>query len=142
MMKPTSKPFDRNLYEADDSVKEIFITKLHSMGFEAEVNPDKYGIDILSNWAGPNTGIEIEIKHNWRGKEFPFKTVHFAARKFKFLNQTKEVKFVMFNHDRTHVLVVDGKEFKKIVTKNTIYTDEETFYEIPIENCSILNLEE
>jgi hypothetical protein len=40
------------------------------------------------------------------------------------------------------VLVVDGKEFKKIVTKNTIYTDEETFYEIPIENCSILNLEE
>lgn len=141
-MKPISKPFDRNLYNADDSVKEIFIDWLHSKGFNAIVNPDQYGIDILSDWFGDDTGVEIEIKHNWRGAEFPFKTVHFASRKFKFLEANPVVKFVMFNHDRTHVLVVDGKEFKKIVTKNTIYTDGETFFEIPIESCKIINLEE
>ena len=141
-MKPASKPFDRNLYDADDSVKQILIDWLHSKDFEAEVNPDQYGIDVLSNWAGGNTGIEVEIKHNWRGAEFPYSTVHFASRKYKFLEGTKQVKFVMFNHERTHILIVDGKEFKKLVTKNTIYTDGEAFYEIPVSNCLIVNLEE
>lgn len=141
-MKPASKPFDRNLYNADDSVKEILIDWLRSKEFKAKVNPDQYGIDVLSNWMGDDTGIEVEIKHNWRGAEFPYPTVHFASRKYKFLEGTKEVRFVMFNHERTHILIVDGKEFKKLVTKNTIYTDGEAFFEIPIENCTIVSLEE
>jgi len=68
--------------------------------------------------------------------------VHFASRKFKFLEGNEHVKFVMFNHERTHILIVDGKEFNKIVTKNTIYTDGESFFEIPIENTKIVSLEE
>jgi hypothetical protein len=141
-MKPISKPFDRNLYNADDSVKEIFLDWLHSQGYEAQVNPDKYGIDILSNWFGEDTGVEIEIKHNWRGSEFPFDSVHFASRKYKFLEGNKHVKFVMFNHERTHILIVDAKEFNKIVTKNTIYTEGESFFEILVENTKIVSLED
>ena len=141
-MKPISKVFDRNLYNTDDSVKETLLDWLHSKDIEAEINPDQYGIDLLSNWMGEDTGIEVEVKHNWKGPEFPYKSVHFASRKYKFLDTTKHVRFVMFNHERTHMLIVDGKEFKKLITKNTIYTDGEAFFEIPIENCLVISLEE
>jgi len=141
-MKPIKKPFDINLYNQDDSVKGILCDWLRSKGFRAYVNPDKYGIDVLSNWFGDDTGIEVEVKHNWKGPNFPFKSVHYAARKFKFLDGNKQVKFVTFNHNRTHIILVDASEFTKIVTKETKYTRDETFYEIPIENCQIIKLAE
>jgi hypothetical protein len=141
-MKPIKKPFDINLYNQDDSVKGILCDWLRSKGFRAYVNPDKYGIDVLSNWFGDDTGIEVEVKHNWKGAYFPFKSVHYAARKFKFLDGNKQVKFVTFNHNRTHIILVDASEFTKIVTKETKYTRDETFYEIPIENCQIIKLAE
>jgi hypothetical protein len=40
------------------------------------------------------------------------------------------------------MIVVDAKEFTKIVTKETKYTKDETFYEIPIENCQIIKIAE
>jgi hypothetical protein len=141
-MKPSSKPFDRNLYEADDSAKYQIIEWLRSQGAKAELNPDQFGIDILTDWGMPDTGIEVEVKHNWRGPVFPFKTVHFASRKFKFLKTHDMVYFAMLNHERTHVLLVDGEDFKSVVTKNTIYTEGETFFEIPIDKCKIVKLEE
>ena len=141
-MKPIKKPFDINLYNQDDSVKGILCDWLRSKGFRAYVNPDKYGIDVLSDWFGDDTGVEGEVKHNWTGAHFPFKTIHYAARKFKFLDGNKQVKFVTFNHNRTHIILVDASEFTKIVTKETKYTRDETFYEIPIENCQIISIAE
>jgi hypothetical protein len=141
-MKPIKKPFDINLYNQDDSVKGILCDWLRSKGFRAYVNPDKYGIDVLSDWFGDDTGVEVEVKHNWKGAHFPFKTIHYAARKFKFLDGNKQVKFVTFNHNRTHIILVDASEFTKIVTKETKYTRDETFYEIPIENCQIISIAE
>lgn len=141
-MKPSSKPFDRKLYDADDSAKWQIIEWLRSQGADADLNPDKFGIDILTDWGMPDTGIEVEVKHNWRGPVFPFKTVHFASRKFKFLKGHEMVYFAMLNHERTHVLLVDGEEFKSVVTKDTIYTQGETFFEVPIEKCKIVKLEE
>ena len=141
-MKPISKPFDINLYQEDDSAKEIMLDWFASKEIDAHINPDKYGIDILAKWNGKATGVEVEVKHNWHGEKFPYPTVHFASRKYKFLNEAEDVKFAMFNHERTHILLVDGEEFKKLVIKNTKYTDGESFFEIPIENCKIINLEE
>jgi len=141
-VKPISKPFDLNQYNQDDPAKDILVAWLKAQGFRAHVNPDKYGIDVLSNWFGDDTGVEVEVKHNWNGEEFPFKTIHYAARKFKFLDGNKQVKFVTFNHKRTHMIVVDAKEFTKIVTKETKYTSDETFYEIAIENTELISLEE
>lgn len=141
-MKPESKPFSRRLYDADDSAKQQFVDWLRSQGHRAEINPDKYGIDILTDWGLPDTGVEVEVKHNWKGGTFPFKTVHFASRKFKFLKSHELVYFAMFNHERTHVLIVPADAFQKMVTKNTIYTQGESFFEIPIWKCKIIKLEE
>ena len=139
-MKPISKPFSLDHYNQDDPAKEIFCDWLRSQGYEAMVNPNKYGIDVLTNWFGEDTGVEVEVKHNWKGSYFPFKTIHYAARKYKFLSGNKEVRFVTFNHDKNRMIVVDAKEFVKIVTKETKYTSDETFYEIPIEKVQFVDI--
>ena len=139
-MKPARKPFSQRLYDSNDSAKDILIGWLKAQGFKAEVNPDKYGIDILSNWEGPSTGIEVEVKHNWKGAKFPYDTVHFPTRKHKFLDSADKVLFVMFNHECTHILVVSAEHFDKIVMKNTKYTSSESFYEIEVSNCQVLPL--
>jgi hypothetical protein len=60
-MKPSRKPFSQRLYDDNDSAKDFLVGWLKGKYFKAEVNPDKYGIDILSNWKGPRTGIEVEV---------------------------------------------------------------------------------
>ena len=138
-MKPSRKPFSKRLYEDNDSAKDFLVGWLKGKYFKAEVNPDKYGIDILSNWKGPRTGIEVEVKHNWKGPDFPYETVHFPSRKHKFLDSADTVLFAMFNHERTHMLVVSAEHFINLVMKNTKYTRSESFYEISIKDCEIIS---
>ena len=137
------KPFDQNLYDADDPAKQQILDWLTSQGFNGEINPDQYGIDIIGDFGGEPFAAEVEVKHNWVGERFPFKTVHFSARKLKFLDRPVNTCFMMLNHERTHVLIV-GKPYLQsaiIVTKDTIYTTEEQFIEVPLAYCSIESLE-
>ena len=134
-----TKPFDRELYDENDDAKTIVIRWLGANGVEAWVNPDDYGIDILS--AGGKQ-YEVEVKHNWRGANFPFTTVHFPKRKLKYANENSH--FFMLNHERTHVLWVWGYQFLQspVVVKNTIYTQDEEFVEIKTEDCTIYTMVE
>jgi hypothetical protein len=45
----------------------------------------------------------------------------------------------MLNHERTHALTVGKKSLESaiIVTKDTIYTDNEQFIEVPLAECTI-----
>ena len=134
-----SKPFDRALYDENDDAKNIVIKWLGANGVEAWVNPDDYGIDLLSSGGKQ---YEVEVKHNWRGENFPFTTVHFPKRKLKYANEDSH--FFMLNHERTHVLWVWGYQFLQspVVVKNTIYTQGEEFVEINVENCTIYKMVE
>lgn len=139
----TYKPFSPSLYKKDDSAKELVIKWLKAQDIDAWVNPDQYGIDVLSkDEYGVEHCWEVEVKHNWRGPEFPFPSVHFSGRKKKFVKDPDSVSFAMLNHERTHVLIVKGQQLAKaeLVTKDTIYTRDEKFIEIPIENCVILEM--
>jgi len=132
-----SKPFDRALYDENDDAKNIVIKWLSANGVEAWVNPDDYGIDLLSS---SGRQYEVEVKHNWIGKNFPFSTVHFPKRKLKYANDDSH--FLMVNHERTHVLWVSGYQFLRspVITKDTIYTQEEQFVEIRAEDCTIYRM--
>lgn len=137
------KPFSPSLYSTNDDAKELVIQWLKNSGYEAWVNPDQYGIDVLSvDPFGDERQYEVEVKHNWKGPRFPFSGVHFSARKLKFTKPTSG--FVMLNHERTHALVVDGNIVANspIVTKSTIYTNDEQFIEVPLSKCRILTLKE
>jgi hypothetical protein len=135
------KPFDVGLYQSDDNAKYDIINWLHANDFYAWVNPDQYGIDVLAFKDWSDYGFEVEIKHNWKGQEFPFKTVHFSARKQKFIAPNHY--FTMLNDDRSYVLVVDGPTLlaASVVSKETKYTTDEQFIAVPIHRCQIFRLD-
>ena len=127
------KPFSIDLYDKNDDAKELVIKLLTSKGFKAWVNPDTYGIDIICQYAdNPYTYHEVEVKHNWKGESFPFKTVHIPTRKLKFANARSY--FVMLNHERSHMLVIPGIQLlnSPVITKSTIYTNDEEFVEVTL----------
>ena len=78
------KAFDAVQYAADDPAKHTVIAWLRSNRIEACVNPDQFGIDILASRNSNKFEIEVEVKHNWKGKDYPFGTVHISTRKEKF----------------------------------------------------------
>jgi len=133
----TGKPFSSAQFDADDDAKNQvgkFVAQYWGMT-NVRVNPNRYGIDLLADDDGTPTGIEVEVKHNWIGDDFPFATVHFSARKTKFLEECPQVYFAMLNHDRTTMIVLDGSHFTeaKLVCKHTKHTLNEWFLQIPLE---------
>jgi hypothetical protein len=137
-----TKPFDRNLYDSDDDAKHQVVDWFIGRGYDSWVNPDEFGIDVLAEGKGRKLAIEVEVKHNWKGKTFQYSTLHYSSRKLKFLNSFYEVFFMTLNHERTYALIVPEEELKngKIVTKDTIYTRKESFIEIPIDKCFLVQL--
>ncbi len=129
------KPFSLELYADNDNAKELIIKWLEAKGCTAWVNPDQYGIDLLfKNSTGDYYSCEVEVKHNWKGAKFPFKTMHIPARKLKFA--TDNAIFVVLNSERTHLIMLHGEDLRKapIVRKDTIYTEGEYFVEIEVNN--------
>jgi hypothetical protein len=143
-MPEVRKPFSTSLYDANDTAKDTFIKWLQSQHIEAWVNPDQYGIDVLSrNKLGIEHAWEVEVKHNWKGSVFPFDSLHYSSRKKKFLEKPKSVSFVTFNSERTHMLISRGVDLAaaEVVVKDTIYTKGEKFIEIPVDKCRMFSVE-
>ena len=134
------KKFDELQYNEDDNAKYQVIDYLTSKGFKAWVNPDQYGIDVLAEKMGLSCRFEVEVKHNWETNNFPFDTVHFSARKLKFVEDN--TWFVMLNSPRTQSLFVSNDVLLKspIVVKNTKYTSNERFISIRKVDCEFRSL--
>lgn len=140
-----SKPFSKKLYSEDDNAKYQVVDWLTRQNYNAKINPDTYGVDVLANKNGVKYCFEVEVKHNWTGVDFPFSTVHFSGRKRKYIQPN--TYFTMLNHKRNRILIVDYEALNNalIVRKNTIYTSDERFIEIPASECmiyKILNLKD
>ena len=140
-----SKPFSAELYESDDSAKHLVMDWLNSRGHLIQVNPDEYGIDLVGiDRASRACAWEVEVKHNWKGDQFPFDTVHYSVRKRKFVQPDVLTWFITLNHERTRAVVFSHKSFMegRLVQKSTIYTQDEWFVEIPVRQGIFINLNE
>ena len=129
------KPFDQALYDADDNAKDLVITWLTQHGWNMHINDDLYGIDLIGqDPLGRDVAIEVEVKHHWTTQSFPFNTVHISARKRKFIKPGAYL--VMLNHARTHAITFDFIALSQAhtISKNTIYTTDEMFLELPVSN--------
>jgi hypothetical protein len=138
------KPFSESLYNADDNAKDQFIDWLKGKGWSAWVNPDQYGIDVLAvDLEGDKHQFEVEVKHNWKGPRFQYSTLHYSGRKAKFLKTPENTAFVTLNHERTHALIAPGVVLaeSKIITKDTIYTNNEKFIEVEASKCNLVTME-
>ena len=131
----TSKKFDQGLFDADDNAKLLVVDWLVSRGNRAWVNPDQFGIDVLCENARGSFGVEVEVKHAWSGRLFPFDVVHWAERKRKFCGP--DSWFVMLSSDRSQCLVASGIDVgsSPVVVKQTKFTDQESFMAVPLQKC-------
>lgn len=140
-MRP--KPFSADLYAENDDAKHQVVKWLEARGYEAWINPDQYGIDVLAQKDGLEYEFEVEVKHNWTGKNFQYKTVNFPKRKLKFAKPSETTVFFMLNHERTHALMVTGPVFlaSKIIMKATKYTRLEEFIDVPVDQCVFVEMD-
>ena len=131
------KPFSPTLYQANDNAKYLVIDYLIGRGWTAEVNPDDYGIDILARKGEKEMMVEVEVKHNWVGGEFPFSTVQLPERKTKFA-QLPHCWFFIVSSDRGHALAFSGESALSsplVTVPNKLVSEGERFYQIPLANC-------
>lgn len=137
-----TKPFSKSLYETNDGAKHQIVDWLKLQNFDAWINPDQYGIDILAEKNGKQYEFEVEVKHNWRGKTFPYDEIDFPNRKLKVAKPTLQNFFVMLNHERNRTLVISGQTFlsSPIVKKDTIYTKNESFIRVPVDQAKFFDL--
>ena len=86
--------------------------------------------------------LEVEVKHNWTGSIFPYKTLHFSERKRKFIDGERITMFVTINHDRTHALVASDAQLSvaSVIVKDTSYTTQEKFLEVQAHACQLITL--
>lgn len=139
-----SKVFDEFHFNEDDWAKYKVICWLQQHDYEAWVNPDDYGIDVLAKKDGNAYAFEVEVKHIWVDFYFPFNEVHFSARKLKFADYPAEVWYVMLNNELTNSLFVSAKDFVEapIVKKDTIYSLDEMFVQLPIDLVRFIDFSE
>jgi hypothetical protein len=138
------KAFSQELYDTDDKAKHLIIDYLESNGWDAWVNPDKYGIDLLAlDPNGIEYQVEVEVKHNWTGDRFPYPTLHFSERKQKFIDGQRMTLFMTINHDLTHALVAFEQELSeaRTIVKDTSYTKQEKFLEVSSHGCQLITLQ-
>jgi hypothetical protein len=136
------KPFSKEQYDKDDVAKYQVVKWLRDSGYDAQVNPARYGIDVLAEKNGVPLMIEVEVKHNWKGETFQYSTLHYSGRKKKFLDNPERTFFMTLNHERTHAFLVSGVNLvaAPTIVKDTIYTRGEEFIEVEIEHCSLIEI--
>jgi hypothetical protein len=115
----------------DESIwaQDLFVDILnYKTERNAKVNDNIYGIDVVTD----EYDFEIEIKHNWVGREFIYDTMHYAARKRKFI--TPRSFFVTFNSDSTRYFITHSSALKdqNIIMKDTKYSTLEPFIVVPV----------
>lgn len=135
------KPFDPAVFAADDPVKHRVIELFRRWNCDLRVNADEYGVDLIGKdrATGDVFGVEVEVKHNWTGSFFPFTTVHYSARKLKFLDAFPQLHMATVNSEHTHVLILDvhTHDTARMVRKQTSVTASEWFIEFPVAGATI-----
>jgi hypothetical protein len=131
------KAFSQELLDQYDSKAKYIVKKFFEEqgGFSLVINPDKYGIDLIS----PNgIGVEVEVKNNWGDTKFPFPDIHIPERKKPLVNG-KNI-FIVLNKDCNRMAIISSKDMQTIVNKNTSYTEKEDFYSIPIDKVKFIKI--
>ena len=82
-----TRKFSQRDYAAFDRYKHIVVDRLNQSGWDAWVNGDQYGVDIVG-WSrrGRLFTADVEVKAvDFTGQaDFPFPTVRFTERKRKY----------------------------------------------------------
>lgn len=139
MIGSAYKKFDKELFDKNDKLaREAAKNYFMSLGIDAVDNPDKYGPDILLK---DGNMVEVEVKHSWKGNEFPFDTLQLPTRKEKFAKLG--CIFLVFNTDLSCFLKIKSSDILTSPTKevsNKFVSKGEKFYQVDIDKCELFSL--
>ena len=85
------KPFNKKLYNDNDPrSREVILNYYHKRGLLGlKENPDKYGIDLITD--DGHWGIELERHGKWLGnKDYVYRDIHILSRKVHLFNNDKQ----------------------------------------------------
>lgn len=126
----------------DRPAKEVVLRFLRQY-YEARINPDIYGPDIVYFVEKDTWFAEVEVKPGWAAGDFPWHTVHIPERKRKFLAYRQVVFFVLRRDMRLAVaFTADAVERTAMVrcVANITGTPDELFFDVPLEHCRIYTM--
>lgn len=130
----TAKPFDPELYAEHDPAKLLAIDYFTRLGYQAEVNKDKFGIDLeIKTPQGKTFWVEVEVKTGWVGNRFPYRDLQLPMRKAKFANP--DSYFMVINKGHTHFMAVPATNIDLTQTRDLdtkLGTTGETFLAVPL----------
>jgi hypothetical protein len=130
------KPFSPILHkEFDEKAKNLVIKALKVIGLQYKKNTDDYGIDLVPIDTNRKS-VEVEVKNSWKGI-FPYDTLHITSRKGKWRESTI---FVVVSGDYKTLAIVRGELLDKLITKDTLYTEDEQFFEVPVSEVKFWRL--
>ena len=141
------KPFSQELHDDNDpqarkKVQDFF---LHQQGVELVENPDKYDIDLLQKDNGSIlAGYEVERRHNWFTRDFPFTTLHVPARKAKYADRAYPTYYVATNKLMNYALMMPFTELKEaycLEQRNRFVGRGEFFFNVPVNNTEVIHLD-
>lgn len=141
------KKFSEQLYkDYDDQACNAVMEYQSSLGSYSMRNPDMYGPDIiLYHGFKPKYYVEAEVKRNWKADhtDFPFSTVQLPRRKGKLIGLGKPIEFWILREDLKFAVVISEEsviEERLVEVPNKFQAQGEFFYQIPIEECHIVDL--
>ena len=115
---------------SDNKSKQEAIKFLKQRGYKLISDDEVYTYDLRMKKGDKIVLIEVEHKRVWGGDDFPYPTVDVPYRKIK----NEADIFIMFNNDYTVLFITPMDTVKESPTslKNTKYTKQERFFNIPL----------
>jgi hypothetical protein len=140
-----TKRFSKKLHKQNDKkAREIATEWFAKEGYELRDNPDKYGVDLLGYKNDELVMyVEVEIKRVWKEEKFPYGSVQFPSRKFKFCQLDKPTAFMMINNKCNRALLVTGQDLIKSPLKEVrnVYVDKgEDFFIVSLDKVTFIEV--
>jgi hypothetical protein len=137
------KQFSQQLHDDNDPIARKKVKKFieWNHGISLMENPDKYDIDLICQENGNITaGYEVERRHNWLGKDFPFATLHVPERKAKYADRAYPTYYVATNKLVNYALLMPFSELQKAYCqeqRNKFVGEGEFFFNVPVDHLTM-----
>lgn len=132
------KKFSKTLHGNNDPrSRQVVKDYLAQYGLIVKDNPDKYGVDLISD----DQLLRIEVEHRlpWVDEEFPYGEINVPERKAKFLKDG-DVQYIILSRAYDRLGIIMGKVIKAFIVDNNLVVNpnkfvknDEYFFKIPKE---------
>jgi len=133
--------FNKQLYDKHDKIgKDTAFSLLSQLGYTLKDDKEAYGShDFIIERNNKEIKVEVEQKTGWKTIDFPFQTHDVPYRK----RTSNAELFIQINNTGNSLAMCNMNQVKtsKVITKNTIYTNNEMFFAVPISNMRYFNKE-